>query len=283
MEARHRLSGSQTRRRTSQGRLRWDPIVDGKLLFGYLRRMENVIRAPRRIAAVGYVRVSTARQVEEGGSLEEQRDALAFYAAANGLDLVAVFEDAGISGAKDEDRRPGLAAAIDAIKSGAARVLLVRDLSRLARGVDLTGYIRVAVKKAGGVVRVMGESEDKIYRLFDLVKAEMYRQSVSDRMRLWATSRRDRGLPLGRAPFGFRIGREGRLEEDPDEAKTLRRIREARDRGETFRAIAAALNAEEVRTRTGKAWAPATVLNATRRGPAATASPGTSSGREPRS
>lgn len=233
--------------------------------------MAKQIRSSKRIPAVGYVRVSTSKQKEEGGSLEEQREALAFYAATNGLDLVAVYEDAGVSGAKDENRRPGLAAAIDAITSGKAKVLLVRDLSRLARGLDLTGYLRVAVQRAGGVVRVMGESEDKIYRLFDAVKNEMYRTAVSDRMRLWATSRKARGQHLGQAPYGFLLGEGGCLEPNPDEWQTLTRIREAREQGETFRAIAAALNADGIRTRSGKPWAPATILNATRRGPSATA------------
>lgn len=233
--------------------------------------MAKQIRSPRRLPAVGYVRVSTSKQVEEGGSLEEQREALAFYAATNALDLVAVYEDAGVSGAKDEDRRPGLAAAIEAIRSGTAKVLLVRDLSRLARGLDLTGYLRVAVQKAGGAVRVMGESEDRIYRLFDAVKNEMYRTAVSDRMRLWATSRQAKGLPLGQAPYGFQLGEGGRLEPNPEEFPTLNRIREARERGETLRAIAATLNAEGIRTRTGKAWAAATILNATRRGPSPSA------------
>ncbi|MBK9966149.1 MAG: recombinase family protein [Holophagales bacterium] len=146
-------------------------------------------------------------------------------------------------------------------------MLLVRDLSRLARGLDLTGYLRVAVQKAGGIVRVMGESEDRIYRLFDAVKNEMYRTAVSDRMKAWASSRQGKGLPLGQAPFGFRIGAGGHLEQNPEEWPTLQRIREARERGDTFRAIAASLTADGIRTRTGKDWAPATVLNATKRGP----------------
>ena len=218
--------------------------------------MSKAIQSTKRTPAVGYVRVSTSKQVEEGGSLQEQRDALAFYAATNGLNLVAVHEDAGISGAKDEDARPGLAAAIESIRAGEARVLLVRDLSRLARGMDLTGYLRVAVQKAGGAVKVMGESEDRVYRLFDAVKNEMYRQSVSDRMRLWATSRQDKGLPVGQAPFGFRIGADGRVEENPVEQPLYRRIREAHEAGQTFRKIAADLNAEGLTTRRGKAWAP---------------------------
>jgi hypothetical protein len=43
--------------------------------------------------------------------------------------------------------------------------------------------------------------------------------------------------------------------------------REVRVRGETSGAIAASLNEDGVRTRTGKRWVPATVLNATKRGP----------------
>src|ERR1035437_7081407 len=91
-----------------KSRLQRVPVVDRTALFKYLKRVEKRIRTPKRVPSVGYVRVSTSRQAEQGESIEEQRDAVTLYAAANGLDLVAVYEDAGISGTKDEDRRPGL-------------------------------------------------------------------------------------------------------------------------------------------------------------------------------
>jgi DNA invertase Pin-like site-specific DNA recombinase len=221
--------------------------------------METAIRSPRKVAAVGYVRVSTGAQVREGGSLDEQRDALAFHAATSGLELVDVFEDAGLSGAKDETKRPGLAAALEAIRSGEARVLLVRDLSRLARDFDLIGYLRVAVRKLGGTVKVLGESEDRVYRLFDMVKSEMYRTAVSDRMKLWASSRQAKGLPMGRAPYGYQLGEDGNLVAVPSETPVIDRIKTRKAQGASLRTIAAELNAEEVPTRSGRPWNAQTV------------------------
>lgn len=54
--------------------------------------------------AVGYIRVSTQGQVRDGYSLAYQRDEIIGYCTENGIELVAIYEDKGISGAKvDED------------------------------------------------------------------------------------------------------------------------------------------------------------------------------------
>ena len=57
--------------------------------------------------AIGYIRVSTQDQAQEGVSLESQRAKIAAWCAVNDYELVAVFKDAGISGAT-MDRREGL-------------------------------------------------------------------------------------------------------------------------------------------------------------------------------
>ena len=57
--------------------------------------------------AIGYVRVSTEGQATEGVSLEAQRAKIAAWCAVNDYELVAIFEDAGLSGAR-MDRREGL-------------------------------------------------------------------------------------------------------------------------------------------------------------------------------
>jgi len=67
-----------------------------------------------RTAVAGYVRVSTEQQAGEGVSLDAQRTKLYAYAVAMDLDLVAVFEDAGLS-AKTL-ARPGLQAALAALE-----------------------------------------------------------------------------------------------------------------------------------------------------------------------
>jgi DNA invertase Pin-like site-specific DNA recombinase len=86
-----------------------------------------------RTTVAGYVRVSTEQQAGEGVSLDAQRTKLHAYAVAMDLDLVAVFEDAGLS-AKSL-ARPGLQAALALLEDGEAAGLVVTKLDRLTRSV----------------------------------------------------------------------------------------------------------------------------------------------------
>ena len=63
--------------------------------------------------AIGYIRVSTAGQADEGVSLEAQRTKIKAWCEANGYRLAVVHTDAGISG-KRADNRPGLQKALKA-------------------------------------------------------------------------------------------------------------------------------------------------------------------------
>jgi DNA invertase Pin-like site-specific DNA recombinase len=54
--------------------------------------------------AVGHIRASTQGQVRDGYSLAYQRGEILRYCADNGIELMHIYEDKGISGAKvDED------------------------------------------------------------------------------------------------------------------------------------------------------------------------------------
>lgn len=54
--------------------------------------------------AVGYIRVSTQGQVRDDGySLAYQRDGIIRYGAENGVELVQIYEDRGIRGAKVDE------------------------------------------------------------------------------------------------------------------------------------------------------------------------------------
>ena len=65
-------------------------------------------QAKRRLAL--YLRVSTSEQ-----TTRNQRRELEAVAKRHGWEVAAVFEDAGISGAKGREGRPGLAAMMKAI------------------------------------------------------------------------------------------------------------------------------------------------------------------------
>ena len=80
--------------------------------------------------AIGYIRVSTEQQADEGISLEAQKAKIAAWCEINDYQLAQVYVDAGISG-KSMDKRTGLQDALAATKKDNA--LVVYSLSRLAR------------------------------------------------------------------------------------------------------------------------------------------------------
>jgi DNA invertase Pin-like site-specific DNA recombinase len=83
---------------------------------------------------VGYLRVTTDRQAEEGLGLEVQEEAVRQWAQAHGHELVALTRDEGQSGSNGRDTRLGLGDALEALREGGAEGLVVLyRLDRLAR------------------------------------------------------------------------------------------------------------------------------------------------------
>jgi len=91
---------------------------------------------PKRAAI--YLRVSTDRQ-----TLENQRQALQGVAERRGWEVVAVYSDAGISGAKGRADRPGLDDMLKAAIKGGFDVVMAWSIDRLGRSlIDLLGTIQ---------------------------------------------------------------------------------------------------------------------------------------------
>jgi DNA invertase Pin-like site-specific DNA recombinase len=82
-----------------------------------------------------YLRVST--NLEQ--TTENQRRELQAVAKRHGWHVVAVFEDAGISGAKDRDQRPGLDAMMKAVARREVEMVAAWSVDRLGR--SLTGLL----------------------------------------------------------------------------------------------------------------------------------------------
>lgn len=241
------------------------PILDKRALRTYLALMAKRATSSGRPKAIGYTRVSTGRQKDQGGSLAVQRDRIVEYAVLNGLELVNTFEDA-LSGARGEEARPGFKAALDAIRSGEASTLIVTDADRFSRDADNAGHARVEIKRAGGKVVVISEVHAgvEIVAVRQLL-AVLEREKIRARMRTWGAARQAKGLPMGRAPYGSMFAPDGHLRPDPATAGTVARILSMKDQGATLRAIAAALNADHVPGPTGKLWNLMTVSNLVKR------------------
>ena len=90
---------------------------------------------PKRVAL--YLRVST-----NGQSVENQRRELEAAAARHGWQIVATFEDAGISGAKGREKRPGLDKLLKAVARREIDMLAAWSVDRLGRSLqDLVGLL----------------------------------------------------------------------------------------------------------------------------------------------
>jgi len=221
--------------------------------------------------AVSYLRCSGLGQVD-GDTWDRQTAAINKYAKAHALIVVDEFRDAGISGAKDLDSRPGLAALIDRIESNGVRVVLVENATRLARDLMVSEVILQQLTAVGCTViaadsgtDLTADTDDPTRRLIRQVLgavAEFDRRVTVLKLRAARERIRGRGKRCeGRKPFGTR----------PGENEALARIRELYRkphgcRRRSLRAICELLNAEGVPTRSGKPWHPQVLSRILQRG-----------------
>lgn len=201
-----------------------------------------------RTRVVGYVRVSTGQQVDDGVSLDAQRARLEAYATALDLELVAVVEDAGLS-AKSLDR-PGLTQALAMLDSGQADGLLITKLDRLTRDVRDLGTLLAEYFGRFALLSVSDSIDTRtaVGRLMLNILTSVTqweREAISERTKAALDYLKTQGVKLGRP-----------LRASPEQVE---RVRQLRAEGRSMRAIAAALSTPE---RTWSAAAVSRVLGA---------------------
>lgn len=213
--------------------------------------------------AIGYIRVSTSGQVEDGVSLDAQEAKVRSWADLNNAAEVVIFRDEGISG-KRSDNRPGLQSALDLVGKGDA--LVVYSLSRLSRSTkDALVLSEVLSKKEADLVSLSEKidttsaSGKMVFRLMAVLN-EFERDQISDRTRFALAHKRAIGEKTGGdIPFGYYLD-GGRLVEDDNEQKAIILIRDLRSKGYRLQAICWELEKEGYLTRRGNLkWQPKTV------------------------
>ena len=211
--------------------------------------------------AIGYIRVSTEQQVDEGVSLEAQKAKIVAWCKANDYDLANVFMDAGISG-KSMDKRTGLADALKAVKKD--MVLVVYSLSRLARSTQDTLSIADGINKAGADLVSLTERIDTTgamgKMMFHLMAAfnQLERDVTSERTKAALQHKKAKGEKYSTTPFGYEAI-EGRLIEVKAEAQIVANIMQQRQSGSTLVEIATHLNASGIQGKKGGKWHASTV------------------------
>jgi len=223
---------------------------------------------PDPSAVVAYVRVSTD---EQALGPEAQRAAVERWCASSGARLVAVCSDLGVSGAAPLESRPGLLAALDALREHRAGVLLVAKRDRLARDVVVAAMVeRLAERQGARVLAADGTGngegpEAQLLRGVVDVFAQYERALIRTRTKAALRVKRERGERVGQVPFGYRVADDGRaLVEDADEQRAVARVRELRSAGLTVAEVAERLASEGHRPR-GARWHATSVARIARR------------------
>ena len=104
-----------------------------------------------------YIRVSTSKQ-----DTENQRRELEAVADRSGWKIVKVYEDAGISGAKGRDQRPGLDAMMKAVNAKEFDMVATWSVDRLGRSLTTCSVFSRAFMKRGSACSFT--SKDSILR-----------------------------------------------------------------------------------------------------------------------
>ena len=215
-----------------------------------------------RARAAAYCRVST-KSGSQLDSLENQKLFFEKYTAENGIELVEIYADEGISGKQMKNRREFLRM-IDEAGSGRFETVLVKDVSRFARNtVDFLSSIR-ELKRRGVEVFFLSNNmtnlggSEFILTIFGAA-AQEESANISKRIKFG----KDVNARKGRVPnvvYGYRRISLTQLEIDPAEAEAVREMyRMYNELGWGCVRIARELNRRGVAAKRGGKWEARTV------------------------
>ena len=203
------------------------------------------------VKAFGYLRVSGKGQVD-GDGFPRQLQAINGYAAAHDIAVVKVFREKGVTGTKESMDRPAFAEMMTALHSNGVRTIIIEKLDRLARDLmvqeatiaDLQkhGFTLISVAEpdlmATDPTRILMRQLMGAVAQYD--KSQIVLKLRGARMRMRAKE----GRCEGRKPYGYYDGEQAVIE----------RMQELRAARMGFDRIAAQLNTEGLKTRTGAQW-----------------------------
>lgn len=216
-------------------------------------------RAPKRTRAIGYVRVSSDRQRDDGYGLELQEQAIRRYCRQERLELVMVLKDEAVSGSLSD--RPGLGSALAQLEEGAGDALVVYRLDRLARDLVLQETVIERLAKRGKRVLsvtetdIDGDDPTRVLVRQVLGAISQYEKAViSARLLSGRIAKAARGgYAFGAPPFGWAAS-DKQLVPVPGELEAIRMAKRLKRRGKSLREIARALGEAGHRPKRADQW-----------------------------
>ncbi len=204
--------------------------------------------------AFAYLRVSGKGQVD-GDGFPRQLAAIKTYAAANDISIAAVYREKGVCGSVESMDRPVWSELMAKLHSNGVRTIIIEKLDRLARDLMVQEATIADLQKHGFELLSVAEpdlmAKDAtriLMRQFMGAVAQYDKTQIVLKLR-GARMRKtaQQGWCEGRKPFGHLNGEQAVIER-------MRALRDSESPAMGFDRIAARLNAEGVKTRTGKLW-----------------------------
>lgn len=226
----------------------------------------------RALRTAIYARFSSENQRD--ASIEDQVRICRARAEREGWLIAETFTDFAVSGSTT--LRPGYQALMPAMRAGSVDVVLAESLDRLSRDQEHVAGFHKAAQFAG--VRVITLSEGEVSELHIGLKGTMgalYLKDLADKTRRGLEGRVREGKSGGGLCYGYRVVRDaldrrgeperGLREIDPVQAAVVRRIFEAFAAGDSPKAIAKVLNAENIPGPRGGIWQAGTIRGQAKR------------------
>ena len=202
------------------------------------------------MAIYGYARVSTARQANEGESLEVQQRQIEGYALMHGMTLAGVMVEEAVSGSVPVEERPVGRPLFAKLQRG--DIVIAAKLDRLFRSAldaltvveSLKGRgVRLHLLDLGG--DIAGNGLSKLFLTIAAAFAEAERDRIRERISQVKADQKLRGRYLGgKIPFGYRRGDDGELVRHEGEQEAIEQMIALRAEGKPLRAISAAMAAK---------------------------------------
>ena len=198
--------------------------------------------------AVAYIRVSTE---EQHLGPEAQLAAIEQWAARQGVTVVAVHRDLGVSGATPLADCKGLIAALEDLRVHAAGLLVVAKRDRLARDVMKSAMAEARAESLGArIVSAAGEGDGtdpaaKLMRTIIDAFAEYERLIIGARTKAALGVKKTKGERVGGVPYGF-SDVDGVLVPNEDERRVIVEAKYLSSTGLSLRGICAKFAVEGV-------------------------------------
>jgi DNA invertase Pin-like site-specific DNA recombinase len=219
--------------------------------------------------AIGYIRVSTRRQAEEGLSLDNQTQAIERYCALKGLEIAHIAVDPAVKGPRPLASRPAGAELVSRLGASEAGSVVALRLDRLFRGtLDCLQTAQEWTKQGislhlidlGGQAIDTSGAMGRLFLAFMAAFAELEHERISERSQETHDYLRREGKRQGRfAPYGYRFGPDDELVPHMREQDAIARIVKLKRERFSLDNIIRQLEDDGIEPR-GKAWHRTTIV-----------------------